>query len=131
MKYQDFKNAMDSHFLDTSNYTLNKNYLLHSLEIYIDNTERLINDICYNNRRKIHSVVWQGLQDFIMNHITYSVLYPMLGQHKKNYIVSSEQIKKYFAEYGYNYKDILSDLIEQYETERKERQEERKKEKEV
>lgn len=104
-------NALDSNFLNTQNMKLNEGYLKESIELNIFNNRELYNQV-KNNRIKPHSVVWQAFL-YTAN--------SCLDFEEYNTQATSEQLKAYLNQYGYDYKTFFNDLIEVVEEDRKER----------
>lgn len=117
MRFVDLKNGLDSYFFDTSDHTLNTQYLEDCVRLTLDNTRELYDDIHLNKRRKIHSIVWQGFIELSQD-CCRNIHYPLLGQSKSAYSPTSQQLKKYLIAYGYTPETIFGDLIAHYEKSR-------------
>ena len=91
---------------------INVNYLNDILQIEIENDYNFYMDITTNKRRKIKSIVWEGLIKSINTRLDW--------EYGKNYYCTSQQLKSIIKE---NY-SILNDTIEYFEEMRKEALEE-------
>ena len=115
MKYNDFENAMNSYFLDTSDNTLNIGYMLEGIYNWIDNTDVYITRIKYNKEIPIIDIVFHGMVDYFTD-CCYNIHYPLLGRNKYlHYVPTDKQIKKYLNEYTEDYKKALEPLIADFE----------------
>ena len=102
---------LDEHFqiIENGKEKIDINYLLSSIEMWIDNTEELFDRIKKNHRCSIESTVFYGLVTMINDEL----------KHKNSYC-NNVHIKKWFAKYGVDYKEALSPLVTQYKKEREE-----------
>ena len=91
---------------------ININYLNDTLQIEIENDYNFYMDIVSNKRRKIKSIVWQGLIKSINERLSW--------EYGNEYYRTSQQLKSIIKE---NY-SILNDTIEYFEEMRKEALEE-------
>ena len=91
---------------------ININYLNDTLQIEIENDYNFYMDIVSNKRRKIKSIVWQGLIKSINERLSW--------EYGNEYYCTSQQLKSIIKE---NY-SILNDTIEYFEEMRKEALEE-------
>ena len=86
---------------------ININYLNDILQIEIENNYNLYMDIVSNKRRKIRSIVWNGLIKSINDRLSW--------EYGKYYYCTSQQLKSIIKE---NY-SILNDTYEYFEEIRK------------
>ena len=91
---------------------INTNYLNDILQIEIENDYNLYKDITTNKRRKIKSIVWDGLIKSINSRLSW--------EYGNEYYCTSQQIKSIIKE---NY-SILNDTYEYFEEMRREALEE-------
>ena len=82
---------------------ININYLNDTLQIEIENDYNFYMDIVSNKRRKISSIVWNGLIKSINDRLSW--------EYGKDYYCTSQQIKSIIKE---NY-SILNDTYEYFE----------------
>ena len=111
--------ALNSHYLDTSKMEINEEYLNDAIIIWGENTRKFY-EAYTRSRRPIRSIVWEMFTDLANNHIK-SNEYP----HNQDCYASSDQLKKWLAEYGNGY-ETLSPTIEYFETIRSEYREEKR-----
>lgn len=114
MKYQDVKSALDSAFLNTSNFTLNVDYLEQTLRLWIDNTRQIKERINTYKRQRVHSLVWWGFADYARQRCEEEH-WPLLGLDKEKYYASPNQLKRYLKEYGYTPETAFGELVKHYE----------------
>ena len=91
---------------------ININYLNDTLQIEIENNYNLYMDIVSNKRRKIRSIVWDGLLKSINDRLSW--------EYGSKYYCTSQQLKSIIKE---NY-SILNDTYEYFEEMRKDALEE-------
>ena len=82
---------------------INTNYLNDTLQIEIENNYNLYMDIVSNKRRKIKSIVWDGLIKSINDRLSW--------EYGNKYYCTSQQLKSIIKE---NY-SILNDTYEYFE----------------
>ena len=103
-------NALDSYFLNTYNNTLNTDYLrIKVYEMYdiqdrhtasrINKNVSVLVEKQTNKRNKITSLIWSAFIEMTNEFI--KDIY--IGTQYENYICTSEQLKSYLKQYGYNY----------------------------
>ena len=104
MKYEQFKNAMDSKFqtIENGKTSLNVEYLIDSVELVMKNT-RVFSEQIYNKRVKPHAPAFNALMSECSSLIQY--------EHGINAQPSTKQLEKYFNEYGYDYKNLFEPLV--------------------
>ena len=104
--------TLDSYFLNTGNFQLNKNYFLDSIYTDIDVTFRSDKELRKQivNTRKVTTLIWNA---FI--HMTNDYL----ENEGYTYKCTSEQLKKYLKQYGYGY-EIFEPLYKEVESIKKE-----------
>lgn len=104
-------NYLDGHFQTIENGVLaiNEDYLRDSIELVIDNTERLISAVKANRRTKVEALVWGALIELCDMELKHD-----------GFRASSYHLKKWFAKYGKDYKVVLAPLVETYRKEREE-----------
>jgi hypothetical protein len=105
------KTALNSSFL-TSNNKINFGYLVDSIELILNNTERLYIKL-KNKRMKTHSIIWLSFME-LAQELLNNEEYP------KKYIIDSNHLKQWLKDYGYDYKTCFIELIENTEKERQE-----------
>lgn len=105
MKYERFKQAMDSSFqtVKGGHPTLDIQYLTDMVELTMKNIKEYQVQI-YNTRVRPHTPV--------LNALVYEC-----AERIKDYCETEErpftkQIEKYFNEYGYDYKEVLKPLVD-------------------
>lgn len=103
--------ALNSYFLDTSDNTINEDYLNHLLNIHCFHSDRRLYDDMGNKRRKSTALAWQGLVG-LTNELIKS---QCLG----NYYATGAQLKKWLTKYGRGYDSIAETVqdIEDYRNE--------------
>ena len=102
MKYVQFKNTMDSYF-QTSNNTLNNEYLFDQIELVFMNT-REIQEQIENKRVRAYNPPFMALLETIKSILSWENIQG---------VPTTKQIEKYFNEYGYDYKTFLEPLTNQ------------------
>ncbi len=102
MKYAQFKNTMNSYF-QTSNNTLNNEYLFDQIELVFENTSEIQAQI-ENKRVRAYNPPFMALLETIKNILSWENIQGM---------PTTKQIEKYFNEYGYDYKSFLEPLTNQ------------------
>lgn len=105
--------ALNSHYLDTSKMEINETYLNDAIIIWGENTRRFY-EAYTESRRPIRSIVWEMFIDLANNHIK-SNEYP----YNQDCYASSDQLKKWLADYGNGYETLLP-TIDYFETIRRE-----------
>ena len=100
---------LDEHFQYTKNgeLTIDINYVLSSIETWIDNTQWLIDKVTKDRRSSIEATVFYGFVDMVNNELKHENMY-----------CDNSHIKKWFLKYGMDYKTALSPLVAQYKEER-------------
>lgn len=106
-------NALNSHYLDTSDNKVNAEYLNDAIIMWGMNTQKFYNAV-YNKRRPVTSVVWEVFTDLVNHHIK-TIEYP----YNQDCYASSSQLKSWLNEYGEGY-DTLNAALDHFETERRE-----------
>lgn len=109
--------ALNSYFLDTSRMRINETYLNEHIQVMLDNTRHLYDDMRYS-KRKPYSIAWEAFI-LLANECIKMIEYPAI------YTCASEQLKKWLAQYGRGY-ETIAESVAYIEEER----EEAKKEKE-
>lgn len=104
--------TLDSYFLNTGNFQLNKDYFLDSIYTEIDITFRNDKELRKQivNTRKVTTLIWNA---FIHMANDY------LENEGYTYKCTSEQLKKYLKQYGYGY-EIFEPLYKEVESLQKE-----------
>lgn len=105
-------NTLDSYFLNTGNFQLNKDYFLNSVYTELDVTFRNDKELRKQivNTRKVTTLIWNA---FIYMTNGY------LENEGYTYKCTSEQLKKYLKQYGYGY-EIFEPLYKDVENLQKE-----------
>ena len=114
-------NTLDSYFLNTGNMRLNIGYFRDSVRDQLDIVQRHTNSgngksllivNLENSRRSIRSIVWEAFiamtNDYIENETG-----------DKKTICTSQQLKKYLAQYGYTPEAALQPVIDEVASWRK------------
>lgn len=108
-------NTLDSYFLNTGNGKLNIGFLRDSLLDHFDvtwrstnagNGKNLLSAYLENGRRSIRALVWQAFTEMTNEYIQYETC-------ADKYSCSSEQLKKYLAQYGYTLEEALQPVIDE------------------
>lgn len=99
--------ALNSWYLDTSDMSVNTEYLNDAIIMWGEHTKRHY-DAYTTSRRPIHSIVWDIFTDLINDHIKMNE-YP----HRQDYYASSTQLKSWLNEYGDGY-NTLQPAIEYF-----------------
>ena len=101
--------VFESYFCENGDINnINTNYLNDILQIEIENNYNLYMDITQNKRRKIRSIVWDGLIKSINDRLSW--------EYGKDYYCTSQQVKSIIKE---NY-SILNDTYKYFEEIRRE-----------
>ena len=107
--------TLDSFFLNTGNMTLNVDYLRENLIQYFDVEQRnsqgisgknLLQENLENTRRSVKSLVWSAFVEMTNGFIEWDT-----GERK--YTCTSQQLKKYLAQYGYTLESALQPVIDE------------------
>lgn len=110
MKFEQFKNAMDGHFLQSGNI-LNNEWLFDSVEMVFRNSAKAQEQIG-NFRVRPYNPPFTALLELIEGVLKDNDIY--------NDMPSTKQIEKYFNLYGYCFKEFLSPLTDEVVETRKE-----------
>lgn len=105
--------ALNSHYLDTSDMSINMEYLNDAIIMWGENTERFYKAYT-RTRRPIRSVVWEIFADLVNDHIRTNE-----HPYNQDYYASSAQLKSWLEEYGDGYKTIAP-AIERFQKLREE-----------
>ena len=105
--------ALNSHYLDTSDMTINAEYLNDAIIIWGSNTQKFYREYT-QTRRKITAIVWAMFEDLTNDHIKTDE-YP----YNQDCYSTSYQLKQWLNTYGNGYK-TLKPAIDYFEAERKE-----------
>lgn len=97
--------ALNSHYLDTSDMTINSEYLNDAIVMWGENTERFY-DAYTKSKRTIQSIVWEIFTDLTNHHIR-DIEYP----HNQDHYASSQQLKAWLDEYGDGYETLLPAIV--------------------
>lgn len=92
--------ALNSHYLNTSNNTIDASYLCDAIELWGMNTRRFYEAI-HNSKRKITSITWEIFMDLVNDHIK-SNEYP----YNQKCQCSSRHLKKWLNTYGDGYNTL-------------------------
>lgn len=102
MKFEQFKNAMDSHFQSNGNM-LNVEYLQeHIHDVFMNTSE--IQEQVENFRVRPYNPPFMALTESIKG---------ILQWEEVDGMPTTKQIEKYFAQYGYDYKEILAPFTQE------------------
>lgn len=122
MRYSDFEKVMNAHFKieytnDADiNYIKNREYLLDSIMLVVDNNQPIYSAMVESKKRKVHSVLWEGVQKLCTECVqTTDELDDSLEYWKLSPL--PYQIKRYLSE---NFEGLgtLEPLIKEYERQR-------------
>lgn len=102
MRFEQFKNTMDSYF-GMSNNQLNNEWLFESVEMIFNNTGE-IQEAIENKRVRPYNPPFMALQELIQ---------ATLKNEGVTGIPTTKQIEKYFNGYGLDYKEFLSPLTQE------------------
>lgn len=114
-------NTLDSYFLNTGNMRLNIGYFRDSVRDQLDIVQRHTNGgngksllivNLENSRRSIRSIVWAAFVEMTNTYIENET-----GDRKAT--CTSQQLKKYLAQYGYTPETALQPVIDEVEGWRK------------
>lgn len=97
--------ALNSHYLDTSDMTINSDYLNDAIIMWGENTERFYKAYT-QTKRPIRSIVWEIFSDLANHHIKDNE-YP----HNQDCYASSKQLKAWLDEYGDGYETIFPAIV--------------------
>ena len=106
-------NALNSHYLDTNDMTINEAYLCDAITMWVMNTERLYK-ATRQNSQKLTSIVWEAFADLTNDHIKCES-YP----YNQDCRCTSYQLKKWLNQYGHGY-DTLKLAVEDLSAEKEE-----------
>lgn len=108
--------TLDSFFLNTGNMTLNVGELRENLLRQFDEVQRntkgqqsgksLLRENLENNRRSVKSLVWGAF-------ITMTNSYIEWEKGDRKYSCTSQQLKKYLAQYGYTLENALQPVVDE------------------
>lgn len=98
-------NALNSHYLNTGNMTINEEYLNDAIIMWGENTERFY-DAYTKGKRTIQSIVWEIFADLVNHHIK-DIEYP----YNQDCYASSAQLKAWLDEYGCGYETLLPAIV--------------------
>lgn len=98
-------NALNSHYLDTGDMSINVEYLNDAIIMWGENTERFYNAYT-KSKRTIQSIVWEIFTDLTNRHIR-DIEYP----YNQDCYASSEQLKAWLKEYGDGYETLLPAIV--------------------
>lgn len=111
-------NTLDSYFLNTEKMRLNIGYFRDSVRDQFDLVQRHTNGgngkslliiNLENSRRPIRSLVWEAFISMTNNYIENET-----GSRKMT--CTSQQLKKYLAQYGYTMEEALQPVIDEITT---------------
>ena len=97
--------ALNSHYLDTSDMTINEEYLNDAIIMWGENTERFYRAYT-ESKRTIKSIVWEIFTDLANHHIKDNE-YP----YNQDHFASSYQLKAWLEEYGNGYETLLPAIV--------------------
>lgn len=108
-------NTLDSFFLNTDNFTLNVGELREKLIQHFDVEQRntkgssgksVLRENLENSRRSVKSLVWAVFIEMTNSFIEWDT-----GERK--YTCTSQQLKKYLAQYGYTLENALQPVVDE------------------
>lgn len=97
--------ALNSHYLDTSDMTINEEYLNDAIIMWGENTEHFYRAYT-ESKRSIKSIVWEIFTDLAKHHIKDNE-YP----YNQDHFASSYQLKAWLEEYGNGYETLLPAIV--------------------
>lgn len=107
--------TLDSFFLNTDNFTLNVGELREKLIQHFDVEQRntkgssgksVLRENLENSRRSVKSLVWGAFIEMTNSFIEWDT-----GERK--YTCTSQQLKKYLAQYGYTLENALQPVVDE------------------
>lgn len=107
--------TLDSFFLNTDNFTLNVGELREKLIQHFDVEQRntkgssgksVLRENLENSRRSVKSLVWAAFIEMTNSFIEWDT-----GERK--YTCTSQQLKKYLAQYGYTLENALQPVVDE------------------
>lgn len=107
--------TLDSFFLNTDNFTLNVGELREKLIQHFDVEQRntkgssgksVLQENLENSRRSVKSLVWAAFIEMTNGFIEWDT-----GERK--YTCTSQQLKKYLAQYGYTLENALQPVVDE------------------
>ena len=102
MRFEQFKNTMDSYF-GMSNNQLNNDWLFESVEMIFNNTSE-IQEAIENTRIRPYNPPFMALKELIFS---------TLKNEGVTGFPTTKQIERYFNLYGLDYKEFLSPLTQE------------------
>lgn len=107
--------TLDSFFLNTGNMTLNVGELREKLIQHFDVEQRstkgssgksVLRENLENSRRSVKSLVWAAFIEMTNGFIEWDT-------GKRDYTCTSQQLKKYLAQYGYTLENALQPVVDE------------------
>lgn len=108
--------TLDSFFLNTGNMTLNVGELRENLLRQFDEVQRntrgqqsgktLLRENLENNRRSVKSLVWGAFIAMTNSYIEWE-------KGDRKYSCTSQQLKRYLAQYGYTLENALQPVVDE------------------